>query len=452
MTTPRVEAGHAVVLGGSIAGCLAAAALARRYARVTIVEKSDFHDETGARQSVPQEHHVHLLLQRGKEIMEAIFPGFLSELEQAGALVADLGHDVKWYQAGRWKNRYRCGIHAHYCSRRLIDTHLRRRVSRLPQITVLSRTQMEGVDFRRDGDKLAVAGVRLRNDDHAWTLDADALVDASGRGTRLPGWLETAGFGAVEKSMVKTDLGYASRIYRRRPEFASQWKVLLVLATPPHQRAMGVISPIEGDRWMVTTGGWFGQYPDRDPNAFLKALAALPMPDIHQVIQNAEPLSDVSVFRMPGSLRRHYDQLSRWPDGLLVVGDALGSMNPLYSQGMTLCALEAECLGENLDALLAGGLGFQELQEKLCRVLDPAWQMAVTEDLRFPETEGERDWRTRFLHWYGAGLTRLSAYHRGALEAQIGVSNLIVSPSRLYAPPIAARIVLGSLRTGGGHP
>lgn len=452
MTTPRFEAGHAVVLGGSIAGCLAAAALARRYARVTIVEKSDFHDETGARQSVPQEHHVHLLLQRGKEIMEAIFPGFLSELEQAGALVADLGHDVKWYQAGRWKNRYRCGIHAHYCSRRLIDTHLRRRVTRLPQITVLSRTQMEGVDFRRDGDKLAVAGVRLRNDDHAWTLDAGALVDASGRGTRLPGWLETAGFGAVEKSMVKTDLGYASRIYRRRPEFASQWKVLLVLATPPHQRAMGVISPIEGDRWMVTTGGWFGQYPDRDPNAFLKALAALPMPDIHQVIQNAEPLSDVSVFRMPGSLRRHYDHLPRWPDGLLVVGDALGSMNPLYSQGMTLCALEAECLGQNLDALLAGGLGFQELQEKLCRVLDPAWQMAVTEDLRFPETEGERDWRTRFLHWYGAGLTRLSAYHRGALEAQIGVSNLIVSPSRLYAPPIAARIVLGSLRTGGGHP
>ncbi|OHX16277.1 NAD(P)/FAD-dependent oxidoreductase [Chromobacterium sphagni] len=449
MTTPRFSGGHAVVIGGSVAGCLAAAVLAKRFEQVTVVEKGDFHDETGPRQSVPQEHHVHLLLQRGKEIMEDIFPGFLRELELAGAQIADLGHDVKWYQAGLWKNRYRSGIHAHYCSRRLIDNQLRRRIALLPRVTVLARTHVEKLCISRRDGVPTVSGVMLRQDDGERRLAADLVVDASGRGTRTPGWLEAAGLGSVEKSVVKTDLGYASRIYRRRPEFASRWQVLLVLATPPRQRAMGVISPIEGDRWMVTTGGWFGHYPDRDPEAFLHALAKLPVPDIHQVIREAEPLSEVAVLRMPGSQRRHYDRLPVWPDGLLVAGDALGSMNPLYSQGMTLCALEVECIDRHLERTLDGSLPFRDLQEKLCRVLDPAWQMAVTEDLRFPETEGKRNWHTRFHHWYGAGLARLSARHRGALELQIGVSNLITDPARLYAPAIVSRILLDSALPGG---
>lgn len=456
MTTFPIEAstrqGHAVVIGASVAGCLTAAVLARRFGRVTLIEKGDFYDEHGLRQAVPQEHHVHLLLLRGKQIMERIFPGLLGELEESGAQVADLGHDVKWYQGGLWKNRYRSGIHAHYCSRRLIDNHLRRRIAREPGIEINSMTRVQGFEFaQRDGngtgtgtgsDECALRGVKVESDTGAYTIPADLVVDASGRGTRTPEWLERAGFGVVDKSIVKTELGYASRIYRRIPEYASKWQVLLVLPRAPAQRSMGVISPIENDRWMVTTGGWFGHFPGSDPDEFLRALAALPVSDIHDVIRQAEPLSEVATFKMPGSQRRHFDRLAAWPRGLLVVGDALTSMNPLYSQGMTLCALEAQCIDAHLDETRAGTLTYQALQRRLCEVVDPAWQMATTEDLRFPETTGERGWRTKFHHWYGAGLARLSARNRRALETQIGVTNLVTDPGRLFAPAIVSRIVL----------
>ncbi|CAB3766841.1 NAD(P)/FAD-dependent oxidoreductase [Paraburkholderia humisilvae] len=441
-----VSGRRAVVIGGSVAGCLIAAVLARRFERVTIVEKGDFFDEAGPRRSIPQEHHVHLLLLRGKQIIEGIFPGFLAALERRGAQVADLGHDVKWYQGGRWKNRYRSGIHAHYCSRRLIDNQLRHHVARVPGVEILSGASVTQLHFDGVAPACTVRGAYLADHDSGERLvPADLVVDASGRGTRTPEWLFDAGFGDVETSIVKTELGYASRIYRRVPSLAAQWQVLLVLPSVPRQRAMGVISPIEGDRWMVTTGGWFGHFPGSDPDEFLRALAALPVPDIHDVIRDAEPLSTVATFRMHGSRRTHYDRMAAWPGGLLVVGDALSSMNPLYSQGMTICALEAECVERHLDAALDRTLPLRDLQRMLCEVVDGAWHMATTEDLRFPETVGERDWHTRFHHWFGAGLGRLSAYNRRALETQIGVTNLVMPPSRLYTPAILSRIALDSV-------
>ncbi|WP_063534833.1 FAD-dependent oxidoreductase [Burkholderia sp. MSMB1589WGS] len=438
--------GHrAVVIGGSVAGCLTAAVLARRFEHVTLVEKGDFFDQTGPRKSVPQEHHVHLLLLRGKQIIERIFPGFLAALEREGALVADLGHDVKWYQGGRWKNRYRSGIHAHYCSRRLIDNALRAHTARINGIEILSGTRVVRPEFSGPPDARAAIGVHLADDAGERFVPADLVVDASGRGSRMPDWLREAGFGDVETSVVKTELGYASRIYRRIASKNAHWQVLLVLPSAPRQRSMGVISPIEGDRWMVTTGGWFGHFPGNDEEEFLRALAALPVPDIHDVIRDAEPLSDVATFRMPGSRRTHYDRVAGWPTGLLVVGDALSSMNPLYSQGMTICALEAECVDLHVDAALERVRPFRDIQRKLCEVVDGAWHMATTEDLRFPETLGQRSWSTLFHHWYGAGLGRLSALNRHALETQIGVTNLVMPPSRLYSPAIASRITLDSI-------
>ncbi|KAB0499310.1 NAD(P)/FAD-dependent oxidoreductase [Pseudomonas lini] len=450
-TLPPESAGrgrHAVVIGGSVTGCLTAAVLARRFERVTVIEKSNFYDETGPRQSIPQEHHVHLLLLRGKQIIEGIFPGILKALEHSGAQVADLGHDVKWYQGGRWKNRYRSGIYAHYCSRRLIDNQLRRCLSQVPRVEVLSGARVTRLEFSGHSNPRAVSGVVIDSGSGEHSLACDLVVDASGRGTHLPTWLKEAGFGAVETSVVKTELGYASRIYRRLPAFAEQWQVLLVLPTAPAQSSMGVISPIEGNRWMVTTGGWFGNFPGKDPDEFLQALAALPVPDIHEVIRDAEPLSDVFTFKMPGSSRRHYDRIEHWPTGLLVVGDALSSMNPLYSQGMTIGALEADCIDQHIDAVLGQSISFQQLQASLCGVVDGAWNMATTEDFRFPQTQGERSWRTGFHHWYGAGLGKLSASNRRALETQIGVTNLVMEPSRLYSPAIVSRIALNAIFPG----
>ncbi|PTL84523.1 NAD(P)/FAD-dependent oxidoreductase [Vitiosangium sp. GDMCC 1.1324] len=437
---------HAVVIGGSIGGCIAAQVLSSAFERVTLIEKDNFEDEVVDRRSVPQEKHVHLLLLRGKQLMEEFFPGLLADLTQAGAESADQGHDVKCFQQGSWRYRFRTGIDAHYCSRGLLDNLVRHRIRRNERITVVSNTRVQGLQIRRHEGLPQVHGVLLDGAAPVKELAADLVVDVSGRGSRMSEWLAKAELGEVRKVLVETRLGYASRIYRRRPEFANRWKVMLVLPTSPRNRSMGVISPIEGDRWLVTTGGWFGEFPKSDPNEFLNFLGKLPAPDIHEVIREAEPLSDVACFGIPGSQRRYYEELPVWPQGLLVMGDALCSLNPLYSQGMTICALEADVLKQRVSDWLQGRVTTGVIQSMMAKAMEPAWNVAVAEDMRFPETQGQRSLGLKFQHWYGAGVSALANSHRLTLQTQVGVINLVVPPKELFRPEIAVRVVLNSLR------
>lgn len=446
---------HGIVIGASIAGCLAAEVLSQTFERVTLIEKGAFLDSDAPRRAVPQERHVHLLLLRGKQVMEEIFPGLLAELEHAGAIVADLGHDVRWYQAGRWKQRFPTGICAHYCSRALLDRTVRARILRNPRITVLDDTRVLDLQFT-DGKTAgrSISGATVESDGAQRSLCAALVIDAGGRGARTAEWLDRAGFGKVEQTDIRTSLGYASRIYQCRPAAARRWKVMLVLPKAPGQRRMGVISPIEGNRWLVTTGGWFGQFPAPEPEAFLAFLRTLPVPDIHDEIVDAMPLSDVAGLHIPGSQWRHYERLPVWPNGLLVMGDALCAMNPLYSQGMTLCALQAETMRAQLPAWLDGTADSAGIQRLLAGVVRPAWDMAASEDLRFPETPGPRTLGLRWRHWYGAQVARLSGSDRLALQLQVGVTNLVLPHTQLYRPAIVWAIVLQALRaavTGGSH-
>src|SRR5690349_15916126 len=172
---------HAIVLGGSIGGCLAAEVLSSVFDRVTLIEKGDFDDNLNERRGVPQEKHVHLLLLRGKQVMEEIFPGLLSEMERAGAEIADQGYDVKCFHYGQWKNRFYTGVSAHYCSRSLLDNLVRRRIQANPRITVLSKTRVLGLKFHREGAP-CIQGVLLDESAPVRELAADLVVDVSGRG------------------------------------------------------------------------------------------------------------------------------------------------------------------------------------------------------------------------------------------------------------------------------
>lgn len=431
----------AAVIGGNWTGCLVAQVLSHYYDQVVIVEKGDFDDETQARRSVPQEHHVHLLLLKGKAILEEIFPGLLQELEQHGAVVADLGHDVKWFQYGRWKSRYKTFISAHYCSRRLIDNLVKRRIRKNARISVVSSATATGLVTAGN----TVNGIEYRAGGTSHRLSADLVIDASGRGSRTSQWISSLLNTELVEECLDTRLGYASRIYQSVPQYRHLWKVLLVLPWAPKQQAMGVISPIEGGRWLVTTGGWFGNFPDANPENFLDFLKTLPVPDIYDIIKSAVPMSEVFCFGMPGSRRRRYDLLPEWPAQLLVIGDALCSLNPLYSQGMTLAALEVCALRDAMAQLAAGELRAHEVQRRIGNVTNGAWTMAVEEDMRFPEAGHPRGRALKFRHWYGAGLGRLSATHRFALQTQVAVTNLVAPATVLYGwrlllPVIAGRI------------
>jgi 2-polyprenyl-6-methoxyphenol hydroxylase-like FAD-dependent oxidoreductase len=248
---------------------------------------------------------------------------------------------------------------------------------------------------------------------------------------------------------VTSRLGYGTRLYQKRPAYDAAWKVLLVLPRPPRSRRMGVISPIEGDRWMVTTGGWLGECPGDTEPEFLEFLRALPDRAIYDVVRDAEPLSDISIYRIPGGLRRHYEELDDWPAGLLVIGDAVCSLNPIYSQGMTVSALEVEALNNGLDELIARGASpdaTRALQRRITAQVDGPWQMAESEDLRFPQVAGPRSWRLKAQHVYGALVAEASAVDATVMRNLLGVIHLIDPPERLLAPAFRARVLASAVR------
>jgi 2-polyprenyl-6-methoxyphenol hydroxylase-like FAD-dependent oxidoreductase len=263
------------------------------------------------------------------------------------------------------------------------------------------------------------------------------VVDASGRGSRLPHWLEQLGCGAPPESEVKVDVGYASRFYRmtRAPR---DWTALLCHPRHPDTRC-GVLLPVEDGRWLLTLVGWFGDHPPgRDPE-FLDWARRLAVPDLADAVKDAEPLSEIALHRFPSNRRRHYERLGRFPDGLAVLGDAACSFNPVYAQGMATAALGAaqldECLASARDL---AGLS-RRFQARLARVTDAPWLLATGEDFRSPKAEGTRPAWMPLLAWYTARVHELTWRDTFAAKRFLEVMHLVKRPSALFHPRIVAR-------------
>lgn len=438
MTPIHGAARTALVIGASITGCLAARVLTSHFDRVVLIDRDGLPDAAETRSKVPQEHHVHLLLQRGRENMESLYPGFLADLEAAGAEVIDLSHGVKWHLAGRWKNRWPTGITAHYCSRTLVEHHLRRRALRLKGVELRQRTVVEEPIWDDAGTR--ITGLRIVDGDGVREdLRADFVLDASGRGSAAPAWLKAKGYPQPENEHVVSRLGYASRIYRRDPAFREKWNVLLVTPRLPHDRRMGVVSPIEGDRWMVTAGGWLGRFPEATEESFLAFLRDLPVPDIHDAIARAQPLSEVRRFSLSGGLRRRYDRLQRFPDGFFVLGDAVCSLNPIYSQGMSVSSMQITAFAAGCGAFLSGGLSAPALFGAIVAATHASWDQARSGDERFPEVRGAGTPRNRWKDAYFDELVQASIDDRTVTLALLRANNLITDAPNLTSPPMVYR-------------
>jgi 2-polyprenyl-6-methoxyphenol hydroxylase-like FAD-dependent oxidoreductase len=437
----------AVVVGASISGLLTARVLSNHFEQVVVLERDWLPDEPTPRVGVPQEHHVHLLLQRGKRIIERFFPGITAELESEGALAADLCLDVKCFQAGRWKQRWPSGITAHYCTRTLLEHILRRRVRALQNVQIFERTDVAALNMSADG--LFVSGVRvIPIGKDAYDIPTALVVDASGRGSKATQWLGHAGLPQPYCEEIITRLGYVSGIYEPLRKTLRDWKVLLCLPKLPSEKRMAVVSPIEGGRWMVTAGAWFGEQPLPEESAFLDYLRQLPVPNLYDEVRQATLIGPLKRFRMPGGLRRHFDRMPLWPNGFLVVGDAVCSINPIYSQGMSASALQVEAMHSGLAPLLAGQSTCKALQRIICASVDLPWQQAASVEHRFELEGNQRGLHDRILSAYFDRLIAASAGNRNVAIAMLRVNNLIADPRTLFAPSMALSAMIPGLSWG----
>jgi 2-polyprenyl-6-methoxyphenol hydroxylase-like FAD-dependent oxidoreductase len=441
---------HAVVLGASMAGLFAARVLADAYAQVTVIDRDELSETPMHRRGVPHGRHIHGLLARGQQALEELFPGLTAELGAHGAPTGDMLADTRLYFSGHRLRQARTGLGLLCASRPVLEGHARARVRTLPNVRFLDRCDIVGLVATPDGRRITGARVLRRPDGSAEELlGADLVVDATGRGSRTPGWLEGLGYGRPAKEQVRIGLGYATRTYRLPPDALGGDLAVLHGATPQYPRA-GALQLLEDGRWMLTLAGILGDHPPTDPDGFLAFARSLQFPDIYQTIRDAEPLDDPVPFRFPASVRHRYERLDRFPDGLLVMGDAVASFNPIYGQGMSVAALEALTLRGHLER------GTQPQPRRwfrdLARVVDVPWDMAAGGDLVFPGVQGRRTLKSRLANAYLARLHAAADHDADLASAFVRVAGLVAPPQSLLRPNVAVRVLRGSLHPAAGTP
>jgi 2-polyprenyl-6-methoxyphenol hydroxylase-like FAD-dependent oxidoreductase len=430
---------HAIVYGGSMAGLITAGLLARHFERVILVERDRLEQGPQPRKGVPQARHSHVLLTRGMNVLCDIFPGFREDLKAAGSQTFDMAGDHAWYQSGFWRPRFQSGIQLHSQSRPLLEWTIRQRVLALRNVHLLDGLEVTG--FQTSADKARVTGIQLQapGGGDARTLEGELVVDASGRSSRTPPWLEALGFPRVEETRIHVDVAYASRLYQPPPGFVASWKMMSIAPELPRERRVGSICLIEGGRWLVTLGGWLGEQPPLDDTGYLEFARKLGQPHLYEVLRHAEPVGPIHVYNFSHNQRRHYERMSRFPEGLVVLGDAFCSFNPIYGQGMTTGAIQAEvlrdCLGQGL-----GGLA-QRYRRQVGQLLSAPWALATSGDLRFPEVEGQRPPGFELMSRYGDRFQRLAGHDRQAYTALLRVMHMLDSPAVMASPRLALKVL-----------
>jgi 2-polyprenyl-6-methoxyphenol hydroxylase-like FAD-dependent oxidoreductase len=436
-TVMRQQAGdHAMVLGASMAGLLAARVLAETYRRVTLIER-DVLPETGVhRRSAPHGRHLHVLQPRGREVLEELFPGFTAAAMQAGALTGDGLGAVRLMVSGYRLRQVDVGRLGLFASRPFLEGQVRARVRALPDVTFVEGTHILGLITTPDRRRVTGATVHGPGKPPQ-PITADLVVDATGRGSRTPVWLQEWGYQRPPEDRVDIRLGYATRTFRLSPGAMGHDKLIGIGATPDNPR-VGAIGAIESGRHILTLGGILGDYPPTDPIGFNAFAASLPFPDIAEAIRDAEPLEGPIGFRFPANVRHRYERLREFPEGLLVIGDAVSSFNPIYGQGMTVAANQAMTLRR----LLAANTEPSPRQyfPLIAKSVDPPWDITVGADLAFPAVPGTRTVKVRLINTYLPRLHAAAAHDETLSTAFVRVLGLIDRPENLLRPDRLLRV------------
>ncbi len=439
------SARRAVVVGASMGGLLAARVLANHFQEVMVVDRDPLPVDPAHRRGVPQGRHAHVLLARGGEVLEELFPGLTDEVVARGGLSGDLTRVSRFFADGEELATYDSGLRMTICSRPLLEGVTRERVRRLDGVKLLESADATEL-LTEDRN---VRGVRVRSAIGVQDVPADLVVSATGRGRTPLAWLADMGYPLPREDRMDVDITYVTRAFRRRPEHLEGAAFVMVAAEPPVRRWAFAVAQ-EDDLWLVSLGGLLGERPPSDLLAFTRYAQSLHSTVIGDLTASAQSVGDAAVCHFPASRRLRYEDLPSFPEGLLVVADGISSFNPVYGQGMTVAAQEAIVLDELLKQ------GVQDLAPKFftasAKTVDVPWTLAAGGDLRYPEVPGTRTLTTRLVNAYIARL--LVAARRDTVVAQAfhRTNNLIAPPQAMLHPAVLARVLADTMARYGLMP
>jgi 2-polyprenyl-6-methoxyphenol hydroxylase-like FAD-dependent oxidoreductase len=440
------KADKAIVIGGSMVGLITARILSDYFAEVTVLDRDALPETPEARNGAPQARHGHILLARGLQILETLFPGYQAELFANGATPFDWGTQYVGLLAAGWVKTAGPGRFVTICASRLLLEHmLRERTAAIPNIKIIQRADVHSLIASPDNSTVLGVNLESRTDHQKSALFADLVVDCSGRNSKAPEWLQALGYDAPTETHINAHVGYATRWYRTPA--GMDWKFVGVQSRPNEgiTRGGGFIG-VENGLWTLTLQGVNKDYPPTDEAGFEAYVKTFASPIVYDLMKRSEPVGSIYGFRYAGSRIRHFEKLKRYPKRLLVLGDAVCSFNPIYGQGMTTGAMQAEALGQLLGQLVARGgsldmLGDQ-LRRRVAQVIKTPWMMATAEDLRFPGTEGAKPGLITQLSQRYTDLVISAMPYDGEVSLIFSkVANLIAPTSALMTPGMVFRVL-----------
>jgi 2-polyprenyl-6-methoxyphenol hydroxylase-like FAD-dependent oxidoreductase len=422
MTTSRPS--QAVVIGGSLAGLFAAVATAAAGMPTTILERDILPTAPRSRKGVPQDRQAHVLLHRGLVAAEELLPGLRADLIRHGGVEFDTGA-MPWLGEYGWLPTWIPGFEFISTTRPLLEHVVRNQVRELAEVTIHDGVQVS--ELRRAG-----SGWRVLCADST-VVEADLVIDASGRSSRLPKWLGALGYPVAEPQSVDAHVGYACRLCQASRALPISTAVMV--AATPGTPTSGLALPVENDRWLIVATGYGDHRPPREPELFDRFLSGLRDPAIADLLHLLEPVGDVAVHRQTGNRRYRYGHSRRWPKGLLVVGDAYCAFNPVFGQGITVAACQALIIRAELTR--HGHLHAARLQRRIGAVADVPWSIATAEDLRQPSSTGRQTLSQRAFGLWSAELARLATHgDRRAYRTFARVYHLVAGPGLLFHPAL----------------
>lgn len=438
---------HAIVLGASMGGLLAARILADFYKTVTVVERDELPEIIANRRGVPQGRHSHLLLSRGSQILDELFPGILDDLVAAGTPVLGGDDDLsKMYMSHGGHTFPRSGqfndIRLFLPSRPLLESHIRRRLRGIANVAILENHDVVEPTSTPTRERITGALVRARTDGSERVLRADLVVDAMGRGAHTPAFLEGLGYGRPVEDHLGVRLAYSSGLLRLPPGTLNE--MVVVIGPVPGRPTGLVLFQNENDTWTFTVFGMMGREPGDELASMLTFAEEFAPTHVLAAIRDGEPLGEVARYRMPSSQWRRYDKMRRFPAGLLVLGDAICGVNPIYGQGMTVAALQAlalqRCLRRGTDGLA------RHYFRATAKVVGVAWRLATGADLSLPEVEGPRPLPVRIANTYVDRVLAAAESDTAVAEQFAKVIGFLDPPTSLFHPALIARVATINLR------